>query len=188
MAALAALEIDNCMVEIDAEELPRLPGKVGRMLAAYRLESPQTPQGAAALGGTTRAPIVVVSLHPFGLPVDAALPPGVADVTLAVRQQPDAYLFDPPTGATPAWRESGATASQQEVLIRARELAGAWGLGTTGTLLADERLAEADGWLAALAVPLATGASVVLASNVADLESVVAQERVTARAVSAARP
>jgi uncharacterized protein (TIGR03089 family) len=147
-----------------------------------------TPQGAAALGGTTRAPIVVVSLHPFGLPVDAALPPGVADVTLAVRQQPDAYLFDPPTGATPAWRESGATASQQEVLIRARELAGAWGLGTTGTLLADERLAEADGWLAALAVPLATGASVVLASNVADLESVVAQERVTARAVSAARP
>lgn len=51
------------------------------------------PREAAGLPGAVQ----VVSIHPFGLPLDAAaaaqLPPGVEDVTLAVRTQPDQQLF-----------------------------------------------------------------------------------------------
>ena len=141
------------------------------------------PREATGLDGSFGMRIAVVSLHPLGLPVAGDLPPGVEDVTLAVRQQPDAYLFDPPSGSDPALRESGRTMSQAEVLERAGLLAGQWGLTPGGRLLADER--APDGWLAALAVPLAADAAVVLASNVTDVERLATQERITARAVSA---
>ena len=51
------------------------------------------PHEAAGLPGAVQ----VVSIHPFGMPLDAAaaaqLPPGVEDVTLAVRTQPDQQIF-----------------------------------------------------------------------------------------------
>lgn len=51
------------------------------------------PQEAPGLPGEVQ----VVSTHPFGMPLDAAaaaqLPPGVQDVTLAVRTQPDQQIF-----------------------------------------------------------------------------------------------
>jgi uncharacterized protein (TIGR03089 family) len=51
------------------------------------------PQEAAGLPGTVQ----VVSMHPFGMPLDqtamAQLPPGIEDVTLAVRSQPDQQVF-----------------------------------------------------------------------------------------------
>ncbi len=144
------------------------------------------PHEAVGLIGTVTAPIAVVSLHPLGLPVDGGLPPGAEDVTLAVRQQPDAYLFDPPSGSAPALRDAGRTLSQDEVLADASALARSWGLDRGGRLLAADD--AVDGWLAALAVPLAVEASVVLASHVPDLDTLADQERVTARAVSAGRP
>ena len=51
------------------------------------------PQEARGLPGNVQ----VVSTHPFGMPFDAAaaaqFPPGVEDVTLVVRAQPDRQLF-----------------------------------------------------------------------------------------------
>jgi uncharacterized protein (TIGR03089 family) len=51
------------------------------------------PNEAAGLPGAVQ----VVSIHPFGMPLDRAavaqLPPGGEDVTLAVRTQPDQQIF-----------------------------------------------------------------------------------------------
>ena len=60
------------------------------------------PQEAAGLPGAVQ----VVSMHPFGMPLDAAamaqLPPGVEDVTLAVRTQPDQQVFTDDHSQQPA--------------------------------------------------------------------------------------
>lgn len=166
----------GCVIDLESDDVDLLVGG---------------PLEAAAVGSAVTSPVAVVSLHPFGLPVEAELPSGAEDVTLAVRQQPDAYLYDSPSGAMAALRESGRTLTQDEVLRRGEVLAAAWGLAAGGRLLVDDRVADdspLDAWLASLAVPLAADAAVVLASNVTDADSLARQERVTARAVSAARP
>ena len=136
----------------------------------------------AAAAGPTRRDVAVVSLHPFGLPLSEPLPRGSADVTLAVRQQPDAYLFEPPSGDLPALTRAGSTMSQQEVFDVARTRAADWGLGAGGRLLASDGIDLVDGWLAALAVPLVADASVVLARGIADIDRLIEQERITAQA------
>ena len=128
------------------------------------------------------APVVAVSLHPFGLPISAALPGGVDDVTVVVRQQPDAYLFDPPDGDVPALVQSDGTVSQDEALGAARTLAAEWGLTAGGRLLAGPSLSPQDGLAAAFAVPLVADAAVVLVSGIGDLTVVEATEQVTSRA------
>jgi uncharacterized protein (TIGR03089 family) len=128
------------------------------------------------------APLAVVSLHPFGLPVVELLPPGVDDVTLAVRQQPDAYLYDPPTGDLPALRTAALELDQSALLDLALALGTQWGLEPGGRLLVRDTVAADDGWLAALAVPLACGASVVLVTGAGDVDRIAEQERVTAAA------
>jgi uncharacterized protein (TIGR03089 family) len=140
------------------------------------------PDGMPLSRGTGE--IAVVSLHPFGLPISDPLPDGVVDVTLTVRQQPDAYLFEPPVAGMPALRSGGRTLSQAEVLECAAALADEWGLGSGGRLLAVELIDPRDSCLAALAVPLVRSASVVLAHGVTDLDRLADQERVTARAGS----
>lgn len=125
-------------------------------------------------------PVGVVSLHPFGLPVTEALPPTATDLTLTVRQQPDAYLYDPGVGSSPAWLAGGEGLDQAGVLERARGLADAWGLGEGGRLLVDDSVPEDVAWLAALAVPLVAGAAVVLVRG--DGAGILEQEGVTARA------
>jgi uncharacterized protein (TIGR03089 family) len=137
-----------------------------------------TPAEAPALVGHS-APIAVVSLRPFGLPIAEPLPPGVDDVTLAVRQQPDAYLFDPPTGTLPALRTAELVLDQAALLDLALARGTEWGLEPGGRLLARDTMTAEDGWLAALAVPLACRASVVLVTGEGDLERIAAQERVT---------
>ena len=124
--------------------------------------------------------IAVVSLHPFGLSITDPLPPHAEDVTLAVRQQPDAYLFDPPRGSDAALRSpgSGDLIDQAAVLDHARERGEAWGLVPGGRLLVDDAIVGLDAWLAVLAVPLACRASVVMVSG--EAASVAEQERVTA--------
>lgn len=140
-----------------------------------------TAAEAAALAGRVRQ-LAVVSLHPFGLPIADPLPPGVDDVTLVVRQQPDAYLFDPPASGTPALRIEGDVLDHSAVIDLALALGSAWGLEPGGRLLVRDSLAAMDGWLAAVAVPLACRASVVMVQGVADLPRISDQERVTARA------
>ncbi len=129
---------------------------------------------------TALGDLAVVSLHPFGLPLTDALPAGAVDVTLAVRQQPDAYLFDPPSGNSPALDVGDRVLDQDEVLALAADLARDWGLEAGGRLLADDAVDGLPAWLAAFAVPLVTGASVVLVRG--DGRAVAEQERVTARA------
>ena len=138
---------------------------------------------AATFVGHGHEPIAVVSLHPFGLPVTASLPPQAHDATLVVRLQPDAYLFEPPSGSLPAWRHAGYDVLDQEEVLRvAGERAEQWGVAEGGRLLADAGLDETDAWLAALAVPLAAGCSVVLATGDYDVADVTRAEGITATA------
>jgi uncharacterized protein (TIGR03089 family) len=139
------------------------------------------PVEAALLAGRTAGDVMVVSLHPFGLPHTDPLPPGTSDVTLAVRQQPDAYLHDPPNGGLAALRGHGsALLTQQEVLDLARRRATEWRLERGGRLLVDDRTDPLDSWLAALAVPLVADASVLLVSGDDDESPLTAHERATA--------
>ena len=138
------------------------------------------------LSGT--APVVAVSMHPFGLPITEDLPEGVDDATLLVRQQPDSYLFDPPTAATPALLDGERAWTQAELMAAAADLGRACGLTPGGRLLLRDDASIGEGavieqWLGALALPLATSASVVLVRggvDSADLTDIIAQERTTA--------
>jgi uncharacterized protein (TIGR03089 family) len=159
----------GCVIALDAD-----PGSVDLVVAG--------PDEATTLTRDGRSDVAVVSLHPLGLPVADSLPAGAEDVTLAVRQQPDAYLFDPPTGRMPALMLRDAVLTQEEVLVAAQRRAADWGLASGGCLLADDTLGLLDGWLAALAVPLASDTSVVLARGPFDLDRLREQEHITARA------
>ena len=138
------------------------------------------PAQAAELIAAGVPRVAVVSLHPFGLPITDPLPPGAFDVTVAVRQQPDAYLHEPPSEGDDALVLEGARLSQDVVLARAEASAAAWGLEAGGRLLVDEGTAEPATWLAALAVPLVAAASVVLVGG--DGIGLAEQERITATA------
>lgn len=139
-----------------------------------------TAAEATARAGTVPR-LAAVSLHPFGLPIAEPLPAGVDDVTLAVRQQPDAYLFDPPTATTAAFRTHDGVLDQAGVVELALARGAEWGLGPGGRLLVRDTAADEDGWLAALAVPLACRAAVVLVRGTGDTDRIEEQEQVTAR-------
>lgn len=133
--------------------------------------------------------VVVASLHPFGLPVTEPLPPQVEDATIFVRQQPDAYLFDPGTGDTAALALGDTSGTQDTVLEWARGLADALGVSRGGRLLVPADRADPDGWLACAALPLVADCSIVIVRGAADdgaagsaaVESIAVQEQVTAR-------
>lgn len=125
---------------------------------------------ALEVGATT----VVASLHPFGLPVAEPLPPGVDDVTLAVRQQPDAYLFESPVADDPALAVGSDVLTQRSLLEAGREIGERCGLTSGGRLLvpaSDAREESVDAWLACLAVPLACESAVVLVAGTATSDS-----------------
>jgi len=121
-----------------------------------------------------RAAVVVVSMHPFGLPVTDPLPAGVTDATIAVRQQPDAYLFETPDSSTPALVVTGTSMSQEEALASAQEL----GPGSGDRVAVVATLPELTGWLACLALPLAIDGSVVLLAGDDVPDPIREQERV----------
>jgi uncharacterized protein (TIGR03089 family) len=114
------------------------------------------PHEASGLPGSVQ----VVSIHPFGMPLDAAtaaqLPPGVDDVTLAVRTQPDQQIFV--ADHSTAIALDGRT--QERLLEGARtyaaDLPGIHRLGITQ--------GEHQWWLPAL-WPLVTPGSVVIADS-----------------------
>ncbi|MDI1290170.1 MAG: TIGR03089 family protein [bacterium] len=136
---------------------------------------------APGLVGGTRE-VAVVSMHPFGLPLTEPLPGGATDVTVAVRQQPDAYLFDPPRDDYAALEVAGTAFTQDEAFAAAAQRASAWGLTAGGTLLVPEDLDDLDAWLGALAVPVSAEASVVLVTGGAPTDELRAGERITASA------
>jgi uncharacterized protein (TIGR03089 family) len=140
-----------------------------------------TADDAPTLAGTAPR-LAVVSLHPFGLPIAEPLPPGVDDATLVVRQQPDAYLFDPPTATTPAFRTPDGVLGQSALADLALARGASWGLEPGGRLLVRDTVTDEDGWLASVALPLACRASVVLVRGAGDIDRITEQERVTALA------
>lgn len=141
-----------------------------------------TVDGLASDGASDSSPAttVVVSLHPFGLPVTEPLPAGVLDATVVVRSQPDAFLGPPPRPSAAALRTGERPLAQEQLLELAVARAGAWGLEPGGRLLVGPDVDVPDGWLAALAVPLAVDASVVLVAGDHDLQRIAEQEKVTA--------
>lgn len=134
----------------------------------------------AAVWSTGAARVVAVSMHPFGLPITEPLPHDVDDATLLVRQQPDAYLFDPPTEALPALQGEGRAWTQGELMTAASDLGLACGLASGGRLLLLEDAGFAEDWLGGLPVPLALSASVVIMRGSAGADRVAEQERTTA--------
>lgn len=124
-------------------------------------------------------PTVVVSMHPFGLPVSEPLPAGVTDATVAVRQQPDAWLYETPEASMPALEVSGRTLSQDELLAEARAL----GCSTGDRVLAADIPSPLTSLLAGLPLPLAIDGSVVLVAGSDAPASIRDQERVTATLV-----
>jgi len=112
------------------------------------------PHEASGLPGSVQ----VVSIHPFGMPLDpteaAQLPPGVEDVTLAVRTQPDQQIFVADHSSELAL--DGLT--QERLLGQGRAFAGTYPhvkrLGVTQ--------ADRQWWLPAI-WPLVTDGSVVIA-------------------------
>ncbi|MEI6362259.1 MAG: TIGR03089 family protein [Actinomycetes bacterium] len=135
---------------------------------------------SALTSSSTAGEVVAVSLHPFGLPISAVLPSGIQDATVSVRNQPDAYLFEPPLPSYPALVWNAEERSQEQVLDQAAALAARWGLSAGGRLLVAGGIDLVDAWLACLAVPLVTGGSVVLATGDVDADVIVAAERITA--------
>jgi uncharacterized protein (TIGR03089 family) len=136
----------------------------------------------AARAASMPREVTVLSLHPFGLPLSEPLPPNAHDATLAVRQQPDAYLFDTPPPTEPALRNGSATLPGVEIWRRATELAREWGLQPAGRLLVTADATGVDAILSALAVPLSAEAAVVIANQPTDVEHLRSSEGVTASA------
>jgi uncharacterized protein (TIGR03089 family) len=113
--------------------------------------------------GSGRAPITLgTSLHPFGLPFTTALPAGVLDAALEVRVHGDRFTPDDDGTGGSAWLRLGErTWTQAAALADAEALAESLGLVAGGRLLCARAWDEVT-LLAALAVPLTIGGSVVL--------------------------
>jgi uncharacterized protein (TIGR03089 family) len=137
------------------------------------------PAEARTLAEAGARDVAVVSLHPFGLPIAEILPAGCLDVTLTVRQQPDAYLFEPP-GPDDLAIAGTRAATQGDVLQHAADLAERWDLSSGGRLLVDRLTRPEDAWLGAFAVPLVIGGSVVIVDGIGDGAELREQERITA--------
>lgn len=108
--------------------------------------------------------VLAVSLHPFGLPITSALPQGSRDVTIDVRNQPDALLVGGRFDDAAALDLHGTVRTQSEVIASAAGLAHTWGIAEGSRfLLARDDMSEGESWMAPLALPLVTHGSVVLA-------------------------
>ena len=121
-----------------------------------------TPDRAEFVRASVTSPVAVVSMHPFGLPISEPLPDGTEDVTVAVRSQPDAYLFETPDAHSTAIDKAAGHVTQEQVLAEASSLATSLGLHPGDRLLAEDSADPHDLWLACLALPLAADTSVVL--------------------------
>ena len=119
----------------------------------------------ASLAGSRSRDRLAVSLHPFGLP-DPALPEGLIDASVEVRLHPD--LFLPDDVDTPTIRAALSAAAQ-----------GAFRVDRGARVLVAGPPDEP--WFLPALLPLAAGASIVLAESPGDAERIAAAEAVTLR-------
>jgi uncharacterized protein (TIGR03089 family) len=124
--------------------------------------------------------VLAVSLHPFGLPITGELPDGSRDVTIDVRNQPDALLVGGQFTDAAALTIDGKTLSQGQVLDAAEDLATLWSIAHgSRVLVAAADLNPRSEWIAPLALPLRIDGSVLM-TEVFSAE-LAAGEGVTAR-------
>jgi uncharacterized protein (TIGR03089 family) len=132
--------------------------------------------------------VVALSLRPLGAPFPAgALPAGVLDYGREVAGYGDRFDARGPAPGAAALRTTGAVWTIDDTVDRAAALAARWGLGQGGRLLVTDPLTPTDELLAATAVPLVTGGSVVLCrqlpgTRASDTAARAATERTTATA------
>ena len=109
----------------------------------------------AGVPGSGAGEILVVSLHPMGLPITEALPAGFIDAARVVRAQPDAFWPDAHSSQAEVHvRIPDASAPGQRVLVACQESAPGF--------------EPAQSWAWPLAIPLATDGSVVMVATSGD--------------------
>lgn len=150
--------------------------------------SPDVEHGAVVTGPdslssyaalpATGVPVLVSALRPMALRSTEQLPPGVLDHGTLWPGQGDEFVsLDPPTGATPAWRDSdGSVLTHADLLARATAADYAPG----SRLLTDRSPAGPDG-AEVFPGPLVTSGSLVLVRHAApgSWEQRAQQERAT---------
>lgn len=148
---------------------------------------PQAPAGAAATLGTgagaAAGVALAVSMHPWGMPLGAATPPGWEDLAAISRIQPDqAWLRWTP--AEEVWLEDAAAGplSGEHLLRSAADLQAAWSLPIGGRLLTQRPIATYGGLLACTLVPAVAQATVILAT-ITEATGILRQEGNAVRAL-----
>ncbi|MDA3021100.1 MAG: TIGR03089 family protein [Actinomycetota bacterium] len=122
---------------------------------------------------------VVVSLHPFGLPI-VDLPSGCIDAASVIQLQPDSFYSEPVPGNTPGLIHGGQEYCLSELIKEANLRIAALGLAQSDRLLISKpQDADLAGWLLPPLAPLLEVGSVVLIDGPFDRSAVVAQEGVT---------
>lgn len=144
-----------------------------------RVEAVVLGPGATA---STAAPLTLAtSLHPFGMPFTTALPAGVLDAAVEVRAHGDRFTaYEPPSATTPWLVDGDLEQTQAGALDVARDLAAELGIadGARVLLRSTRTSTDARTAVAILALPLATGGSVVLLTDPgADADELAATER-----------
>ncbi|MGQ0626455.1 MAG: TIGR03089 family protein [Sporichthyaceae bacterium] len=142
-----------------------------------------TDPGGVERAGTCPGTRVLVPMLPFGRPaVDP--PAGFLDYAAEVPACPDQFAPPVPlTGEEAALLRGGRRATWAELIAAADAAAARWDVGREDRVLVTTPLSTEDGLLAAVLVPLVTGASVVLCVNAdpAALPRRVEAEKVTRR-------
>ena len=134
---------------------------------------------AAALEAGCEEP-VVVSLHPFGLPI-TDLPPNCTDAASVIRLQPDSFYAEPVSGEATALILGGQQSSISDLINGAKLGLAKLGLTQNDRLLISNlRHDDLDGYLLAPLAPLLGVGSVVITDGPLNRESVISQEGVTA--------
>lgn len=142
---------------------------------------PEPPANAVATLATGERPDrasgvpLAVSLHPFGMPLGAAVPDGWQDYAAAARVQPDAAMLRWP-GADDGWLVAdGEVLTGAALVAQAETLAQQWQLPPGGALLSQLPPVTTIGLLAGTFVPAMRGGSALL-TDMADTTAITRQE------------
>ena len=134
---------------------------------------------ATALKGGCEEP-VVVSLHPFGLPI-TDLPAGCIDAASIIRLQPDSFYAETVSGELTALTLGSQECSISELIDGAKMRLAQLGLTQSDRLLIpNPKHDDLGGYLLAPLAPLMGVGSVVVSDGAFDRASVISQEGVTA--------
>lgn len=122
------------------------------------------PMTAGDLASRAHTPVIVVTMHPFGLGSPEEVPPGAIDGTVLTRTQPDRFLGDPTAADAPLLQIAGAriTAGDASAFVEAYP--------------AGERLALRPGedalhWIVPTWYPMVREGSIVCADENSDISA-----------------